>query len=62
MKEIAGMIGVMHFPLITNVQVGSDVGMIIAHPTQWVGKVVTGHERFQKKPINPSFFNPYGII
>ena len=22
--------------------------------TQWVGKVVTGHERFQKKPINPS--------
>ena len=22
--------------------------------TQWVAKVVTGHERFQKKPINPS--------
>ena len=29
---------------------------------QWVAKVVTGHERFQKKPINPSFFNSYGII
>ena len=36
--------------------------LIFLHPTQLVGKVVTCHERFQKKPINPSFFNPYGII